>query len=305
MAGKIIVIGSLNMDLVVFTPRFPKIGETILGSSFSTFCGGKGANQAVAMARLGADVQMIGKIGKDEFGQTLLENLTANQVQTESVLEAEAQSGTAIITVDALGQNTIVVIPGANRELKPEDIYCLRETIQHSDYLVMQLEIPMETVVAAAKLAYESGVKIIVNPAPASDLPDDLYPLVDYLIPNESELSILSNLPVTTIEEVKAACAVLLQRGIKNLVVTMGEQGVFYRGEDQEISISAYPVQPVDTTAAGDAFIGGFVTALAAGLPIQTILNRASASGAISVTRQGAQTSLPYDHEVDQFLKVR
>ncbi len=205
--------------------------------------------------------------------------------------------------MDEQGRNTIIVVPGANSELKPEDIHRLEDTIQQADFLVMQLEIPMETVKQAAKLAHQSDMKVIVNPAPATALPDDLYPLIDYLIPNESELSLLSGLPVTSTEEVKNASQVLLKRGIKNLVVTRGEQGVYYLGEDQEISISAYTVRSVDSTAAGDAFIGGFVTALAEDLPMQTILMRGCASGALAVTKQGAQTSLPFDNEVDQFLK--
>lgn len=304
MTGKILIIGSLNMDLVVYTQRHPQIGETVFGSSFSTFTGGKGANQAVAMARLGAHVQMIGKIGEDDFGQALLDNLNKNEVRTETILTTTTQTGTALITVDSKGQNSIIVVPGANNTLTPQDIDLFETVIADMDLLVMQLEIPLETVCQAAKIAKRYDVTTILNPAPAVILPDEIYQLTDYLIPNEFELASLSGLSTQTKAQAEKAVNALKQKGVKNIVVTMGEKGVFWFGEKDQLFIPSISVEAVDTTAAGDAFIGGFATALAEGAALPDALNFGNAAGAIAVTKKGAQSSLPNRSEVERYLNI-
>lgn len=303
MNKKIIVIGSINMDLVVYTDRHPEMGETVFGKQFSRFAGGKGANQAVAMARLGANVQMIGKVGEDEFGETLLTNLSKNGIDTHSILASHNTTGTAFITVDAKGQNSIVVVSGANSELSPVDIDDFTDEIKDADLLVMQLEIPMETVIHAAKLAHENGVQVILNPAPATELPPELLAQIDWIVPNESELAGLSGKPVSSLKEIRLAAEALKQKGCTNVLVTMGERGVFANTADSEVVFPSYKVQAVDTTAAGDAFIGGFATALAEGHSVEAALEMGCASGGLAVTKQGAQSSLPSREDVNLFLK--
>jgi ribokinase len=303
MKKKILVIGSINYDLVVFTPRHPAPGETIIGSRFQTFPGGKGANQAVAAARLGGDVQIIGNIGQDGFGEELLENLCINQVDTTCIKRVNDSSGTALITVNADGQNSIVVVPGANATLGKEDIEGLRDTIQSAAVLVVQLEIPLEVVTQAIDIAYTAGLIILLNPAPAMSLPQETLQKVTYLIPNESELALLSGLPTDDLEGCRRAAQVLLSKGCNQIVLTRGDQGAFVFNQTGEIFVPSFKVPVVDTTAAGDAFIGGLAAALADGIDLQIALLRASAAGALAVTKAGAQTSLPDITELDDFLK--
>jgi ribokinase len=304
MIPGIVVVGSLNMDLVVFTPRHPQIGETILGNSFQTNPGGKGANQAVAAAQLGVPVQLIGKLGNDPFGDQLLASLHSSGVDTRWVLrDEEAATGTALITVDAAGANTIIVVPGSNMKLAPQDVVCAEAGIVGASLLIMQLEVPLETVLRAAEIAHQHSVKVILNPAPAQALPDELLGLVDILVVNESEMAILTDSPVDTEERLLAAAQKLKKMAPAELVLTLGEKGSIWLGEKGLQKLAPFPVQAVDTTAAGDAFIGGLAAALWNNRPMQEALEWGNAAGALAVTRTGAQPSLPDRNEVENLLQ--
>lgn len=302
---KILVIGSINQDLVVYAPHHPKIGETILGNNFQTFPGGKGANQAIAAARLGGNVQMIGCVGDDSFGKTLLQNLNKNNIDTSAIKVSSKATGVALITVDAAGQNTIVVVPGANSALQEKDLFGLRKVIQSADILVLQLEIPLEVVIKAIDIAYKNGVTIILNPAPAQKIPSETLKKVTYLIPNENEISSMTGVEINSDADLLQAAEQLFSEGIKQIILTMGEKGAYYLSPNQKFRIPVFQVIMIDSTAAGDAFIGGFAAGLANGLDIQHALLYASAAGALAVTRQGAQTSLPDKNEVAEFLSRR
>lgn len=303
MKHKILVIGSINYDLVVFAPRHPVPGETILGSRFHTFPGGKGANQAVAAARLGGDVQMIGNIGLDGFGEELLENLRINQVDTTLIHRVHDSTGTALITVDANGQNSIIVVPGANATLTRQNMDVLKDTIQSAKVLVLQLEIPLDVVIHAVDIAYASGITILFNPAPATQIPIETLRKVTFLIPNESELAFLSGLEINNFSDCRKAVSHLQSLGCNQIILTRGEHGAYYFYQDNQIFTPPFNVPVVDTTAAGDAFIGGLAAALADDLDLHVALLRASAAGALAVTKAGAQTSLPLKSEVEAFLK--
>ncbi|MDO9086337.1 MAG: ribokinase [Anaerolineaceae bacterium] len=303
MKNKILVIGSINIDLVVYAQRHPIPGETILGDRFNTFPGGKGANQAIAAARLGGNVQMVGRLGKDTFGQALLDNLRKNQVDSQSVFQVDEPTGTALITVDAKGQNTIIVVPGANATLTKADIDQLKETIRDTKVLVLQLEIPLDVVIHAINIAYEFSTTILLNPAPAAHIPIETLRKVTYIIPNESELALLSGKETNSFVDCRQAANQLFALGCKQIILTRGEHGAYYLSPDHQIFAPPFKVAVVDTTAAGDAFIGEFAVALAEDMDLHTALLRASAAGALAVTKAGAQTSLPLKSEVEAFLK--
>lgn len=298
MKNSIIVVGSINMDLVVRAPRHPQPGETILGSSFQTFPGGKGANQAVAAARLGGDVTMIGRLGSDEFGDTLRSTLEKDNVDTGFVLRTEGvSSGVALITVSDAGQNNIVVVQGSNGQLTPADIEGAREAIQGARVVLLQLEIPLETVSEAIRLAKQAGALVVLNPAPAQNLPADLLAQVDILIPNESELALLTVAEGLPFEEARR------RLGVKCLIVTLGANGVQVIDENGSRHIPAHAVRAVDTTAAGDAFVGAFGVALTLGKSLDEAAAWGNAAGALSVTRAGAQPSLPTRAELETLLR--
>ena len=256
----ILVVGSLNADLVVRAPRFPQPGETISGEDLQVIPGGKGANQAVAAARLGANVSMLGRVGKDNFGDFLLDNLKQNNVDTASIPRDDSATGTATIIVDANGQNSIVLSPGANGKVTSADVD--HASFPKGGLLLLQLEIPTPTVLRAAQRARENGTRVILNPAPAQQLPDELIALADFLIPNESELSLLAHMPVTDFASAEKAANLLLERGAKTVIVTLGSKGALFVDKETRKHIDSFPVKVVDTTAAGDAFIGGFATSL-------------------------------------------
>lgn len=301
MSKSILVVGSLNMDLVVSVPRHPRPGETLLGGAFHTFPGGKGANQAVAAARLGAPVGMIGRLGADKFGDALLATLQNDGVDTRWVQQdAQAASGVALITVSADGQNTIVVAAGANGRLSTADVQAAEDAFADAGAVVLQLEIPMPAVEAAARLGRKHGAMVVLNPAPAQPLGAELLALADYLVPNQSELELLSG--ETDLER---GIRALLERGLRNLVVTLGERGARWVSATGSVEVPAFAVRAVDTVAAGDAFVGAFAAALAEGRPVQDALLRGNAAGALAVTRAGAQPSLPARVELDDFLRER
>ncbi len=298
MSEHIVVVGSLNMDLVVRTPRHPHIGETIIGSDFRTYPGGKGANQAVAAARLGSAVKMIGRVGKDDFGKALLHNVTHNGVDTSLILrDREAATGVALITVDDLGQNTIVVASGANARVTAEDISAAQEAFTGASVLVLQLECPLPAVTRAIEIARHYGVRVVLNPAPAQKLDPELLARVDYLIPNQSELVLLTNR-----EPLSEAVGVLESWGVRRVIVTLGEEGVLIMENGREYRQAAPRVNVVDTTAAGDAFVGAFAVALRENLSTQEAAGWGNAAGALAVTRAGAQPSLPTRAEFDEFV---
>lgn len=300
----IVVFGSINMDLVVRTPRLPQAGETLTGYTFFTASGGKGANQAVASARLGAPTRMIGRVGGDVFGPTLLDNLRADGVDISGVIIDHKQpSGVAVIAVDDAAENTIIVIPGANGAIGSDDLARLTDTLAEATVLLLQLEIPMDAVVAAARVAHEHGVKVIVDPAPARSLPPELYDLIDVLTPNETEAAVLVGFDLHDRDAVEQAARVLLERGARNVVIKLGSKGAFWTDGATSRFLPAFPVEAVDTVAAGDAFNGGLAAALNKGEEIASALRWGLAAGALSVTKAGAQPSLPHLDAVTQLLK--
>ena len=298
---KICVIGSLNMDLVVKVHTMPKGGQTLIGQNFKEVPGGKGANQAVAMARLNGNVSMIGKVGNDGFGQTLINALKNDNVNTDYIKVEEGPSGVALITVDKNAENCIVVAPGANFKLTKDDIDKNIEAIINSDIVVVQLETPIDTVKYALKKAKELGKYTILNPAPAVKLEDELIQNIDLLTPNETELEIISGVEVKCEEDIQKAAQKMIEKGVKELIVTLGSKGSLYINKEKTIFKDVYKVQAVDTTAAGDSYTGALAVAFANGKDVEQAMDFASKVGALSVMKEGAQSSLPTLKEVESF----
>jgi ribokinase len=302
MPAKVVVIGSLNMDLVTRAPRLPRGGETLIGESFATVSGGKGANQAVAAARLGAEVSMVGCVGSDAYGEELRGALLAEQIDCQAVSTVEGSSGVALIVVDDNSQNAIVIVAGANGALTPPVIDQFDAVLQAADVIICQLEVPDATVGHALKRGRELGKIVILNPAPASHpLPADWYASIDYLIPNESEASALSGLPVDSLETAETAATRLIALGAGKVIITLGAQGSMFANGTGFEHFPAPTVKAVDTTAAGDTFVGGFAAALASGKTEAEAIRFGQVAAALSVTRAGAQPSIPTLSDVQAF----
>jgi len=297
------VVGSFNQDLVVVTPRMPVKGETILGERYQTGPGGKGANQAVAAARLGADVAMVVKLGTDDIGDRAQANLVAEGVSSDYVLRTdETHTGVAFIIVDADGENMIVVAPGSNTLLSPEDVDAGRTAITDADVLLVELESPLETVQRALEVAREAGVRTILNPAPGQPLATEMLELVDVLTPNETETELIAGMPVTNVAEAEAAGRHLLAQGVGTVIVTLGAKGALIVSPGGVQRVPGHVVDVVDTTGAGDAFNGAIAVALAEGKTVVDAVAFANAAAALQVTKFGTAPAMPYRDEVERLL---
>ena len=303
--GKILVVGSLNVDMVMNVDHMPAEGETILCDGMTLVPGGKGANQACAAGRLGTDVAMLGAIGDDDYGALQLKSLSEAGVEVGGLLKKEGQNtGTAFITVNKSGNNSIVVVPGANSAFRPEDIEANRELIEQCEIMILQLEIPLDTVCYAAKLAKSLGKTVILDPAPVPEhFPEELYEYVDIVNPNETELGMLTGIAEAQ-KHLTEAAQVLKARGVKNVLVTLGGDGVYINPESgEEIRIPACKVKAVDTTAAGDSFTAALAAMLLNGESLEAAAEFANRVSAIVVTRKGAQSSIPTIDEVVNYSK--
>lgn len=299
----IAVLGSINMDLVAQTPRLPAPGETLTGHDFFTAPGGKGANQAVAAARLGSSVFMIGRVGGDVFGEALLDSLEHNRVNIDKVIkEPEQSSGVALIAVDDNAENNIIVVPGANGLVGDADISHLSEILPKIDVLLLQLEIPIEAVISAAQAAQKHGVKVILDPAPAQPLPPEIYNYIDIITPNETEASLLVGFPVQSQNDAAKAAKKIMSLGVPQIIIKMGAKGVYWANAEANEFFPAYEVDAVDTVAAGDAFNGGLAVALREGLPLPVAISWGMAAGALSATKHGAQPSMPDRESLERLI---
>lgn len=302
--AKILVIGSMNMDLVVETERYPEEGETLIGGKFEQIPGGKGANQALAAAKLGDQVEFIGACGDDSFAPRLKSSLKSGGAEIDSIFEIEGVStGVAVITVDKNGNNRIIVSPGANYELDPARIEQIESKIAEAEIILLQLEIPLNTIEKIVEVASKNKTEIILDPAPAQKLSEHILAEIDYLLPNEGELDLLlagaeNKSRAEKIEE-------LLKIGVKNIIVTEGEKGINFYSQNKELHLETLKVKAVDTTAAGDVFAGAFAASLIAENNLEKALKFAVRAAAYSVTRRGAQSSIPDKNELNEFLAER
>ena len=299
----VVVFGSINIDLVVEVPHLPARGETVIGNRFFTAAGGKAANQAVAVAKLGIPVHLIGQIGDDQFGQTLLKNLRTSGVKTDKVtVNPHIHSGIASITVDEKGQNAIACAAGANRLVGEQELAQFRSLLPKTKVAMLELGIPLSSVLAAARDARASGCCLILDPAPAkSNLPDELYELVDIITPNEIEASQLVGFTVDGVTTARQAATFLHQMGAKKVIITLGNQGAFCSTGEESFWVKPIPVRVVDAVAAGDAFNGALAAAIASGKSLREAVEWGNVAGALAVTKNGAQPSLP---DRDKFMKM-
>ena len=303
--SKILVVGSSNTDMVIKTKNFPLPGETVLGGEFMMNPGGKGANQAVSAARLGAEVSFLSKVGNDIFGKQALQNFKKEGINTDFVFsDAEHPSGIALITVDHKGENNIVVAPGANGTLTVADLQLAHTEFEKCEIVLIQLEIPVDTVVAATEIAARLGKKVILNPAPAALLPESVYKNLYLITPNKSELEALVGIEITDMHSVEKGARVLREKGVVNVVVTLGSLGSFIYNDEIKKHIPRVRVEAVDTTAAGDIFNGALAVALSEGKPIDAAVEFANRAAAISVTKMGAQASAPFRQEVGEVKTI-
>jgi ribokinase len=306
MPPRIVIIGSINMDIVIHAERMPRDGETVFGSNLSFFPGGKGANQAVAAARLGAETSMVGRVGHDSFGGPLRSQLLQNGVNCDHVIiDENAATGTALIVINPEGNNSILVAPGASQNVSPSDVDAAAELIGQADALLMQFEIPLETVAHAADLAQARGLLTVLDAGPARNCPPDLLTKVDVLSPNETEAEALINMQITDLRSAEKAAQKFVEIGVKTLVLKLGQEGCLVAREGYMFHCPAFEVTPVDTTAAGDAFTAALGVELARRAPFDGAVRFANAAGALSTLKPGAQPSMPTREEVLNFLEQR
>ena len=297
--AKILVLGSSNTDMTVRTAALPLPGQTLIGGDFVMGPGGKGANQAVAARRLGGDAALVCKVGRDVFGDNAVKHYAEEGLDVSGVLRSDKPSGVALITVDDKAENSIVVAPGANMDITEADIDTVAPLIRAAGILLLQLEIPVPAVLKAARIGHEAGALVVLNPAPYAEVPAEMFRYVDLFIPNETELSAYAGLPVTDRESALKAADVMVSRGVKTVIVTLGSKGsLIYDGRSVS-DIGAFKVEAVDTTAAGDTYCGALCVALSEGRTLQAAAVFASKASALSVTRPGAQHSMPYRNEIN------
>ena len=295
--SRILIIGSANADLTVYADRMPLSGETVIGHDFSLNTGGKGANQAAAVAKLGGNVKFIGAVGNDANGKKIIEDLECHGVEFDGICVEKSQTGTATIIV-INGENSIIINEGANACVTPQLIEEKADLIKQADYLIMQLEIPVETVIRAAKIAKESNTAVILNPAPCKALPDCLFELTDIIIPNEHEASGLTGICGNSDNELKQKIEFLRKKGVKTVIITLGEKGSIYNISDEIFTCPAEKVRAVDTTCAGDSFIGSLCHKLSEGFELRESIKYATKVAAITVSRMGALASIPFASEI-------
>lgn len=301
--NKLVVLGSVNADHVLQVPSFPRPGETLLGHSYQVIPGGKGANQAVAAARLGADTAFIACVGDDSFGHHIMRDFEQDGINIQAVMvEENKPTGIAMIQVAATGENSICISAEANACLTPTRLLPHHDLIECADTLLMQLETPMATILAAAKVAKQASTRVVLNPAPAQALSDELLALVDLITPNETEAELLTGISVSDMDSAQQAAQILHDKGVAQVMITLGSEGVWVSESGVGQQVKGFRVQAVDTTAAGDTFNGGLLAGLQAGLVLAEAIRFAHAAAALSVTRHGAQTSIPYYDEVCIFL---
>ncbi len=307
---KILVVGSLNMDLVFTTERFPQVGETVMGSSFNTAIGGKGSNQAVQAARLGAKVTMVGKVGRDSYGETIVNAVSNEGVDTRNVFVSES-APTAVVDIqieknENRTNNRICVVPGANMDITFDDIAFLKEDIKAYDMVMLQLEIPMEINLAVARFAKAKGIPVMLNSAPYAPLPDELLQLITYISPNEHEAAEIAKMQVCDVKTAELAARKIMSLGVSNVIITLGKAGAVLVDENEMVfSPAVEGVTAVDPTAAGDSFVSAFCTAICSGLDKKKAMEFANNTAAITVTRLGAMPSLPTIDEVYNAYKKR
>ena len=295
MSKNILVIGSSNTDMTVKTKELPRPGETVLGGAFTMGPGGKGANQAVAARRLGGDVKFICKVGKDIFGDNAVAGYAAEGLDTSGIIRSELPSGVALISVDEHAENCIVVASGANADFTVADVEASRKAIEECSILLLQLEIPVPSVVAAARMAHEADAQVVLNPAPACELPEELFKYIDIFIPNETELSTFSGMPVSDADSAAAAARKMQSMGVGRLIVTMGSKGALIVETDgSTVFVPARKVKAVDTTAAGDTFCGALCVAVSEGKSLEEAAQFAASASALTVQKMGAQNSIPF-----------
>lgn len=302
--AEIVVVGSMNMDLVVKTDEIPKIGETLLGNELLQIPGGKGANQGVAIAKLGQKITFLGKVGKDKFGEELLASMSKAGVKIEHIEKEDTSTGLAVINVDNKGNNNIVVIPGANALVDRDYLQRHVEAFEAAEIVVFQLEIPLETVKKGLEMAKDLGKVTILNPAPAMELDDEMIKNIDILIPNEHELERISKVKIVDDESIIRSSKILLDKGIKKIIVTLGSKGVYFIDKDSSEFFEAYKTNVVDTTAAGDSFIGGFTASYIEDKDIKKAIDKGQRTAALSIQKVGAQSSLPTKKEVEEFKNI-
>ena len=298
MKSKILVIGSTNTDMTAFCGKMPAPGETVLGNDFVMGPGGKGANQAVAAKRLGGDVRFVCKVGEDIFGENTIRHFKEEGLDTSGVMFSKKPSGVALITVDESAENCIVVASGANNDYTEEDIRSIKEFIDECDILLMQLEIPVPAVLEAAKISHEAGKTVVLNPAPAIDLPEEIFKHISLFIPNENELEKYSGVKVFDAPSAAKAAKALMDKGVGDIIVTMGSKGSMICQGEETSFVTARKVEAVDTTGAGDCYCGALCVALSEGLSLKEAAEFATKAAAVSVQRPGAQNAMPYRNEI-------